>query len=256
MAHFVTFSVQSGSNGNCIYVEAGQTRLLFDAGVPARTVRQRMAEHRRRPEDCAALIISHDHSDHTRCAGVYQRKFGLPMYLTPKTHRAIRTDLGPLGRVHYFQAGDVLEIGDVRVHTVRTPHDAADGVIFIVEHDGRRLGIFTDLGHVFPALEELLPQVDAAYLESNYDVDMLLDGPYPYYLKQRITGAGGHLSNFDSAKLVRRAATRRHSWIALAHLSEQNNRPELALNEHRNLVGLSFPYAVCSREAVSPLRSV
>lgn len=256
MTHFVTFAVQSGSNGNCIYVEAGQTRLLFDAGVAARTVRERMAVHQRRPEDCDALIISHDHSDHTRCAGVYQRKFGVPMYLTSATRRAIRTDLGALGEVRYFQAGETLTIGDVRVHTFRTPHDAADGVMFVVEHDGRRLGIFTDLGHVFPVLEELLSVVDAAYLESNYDMAMLLDGPYPYHLKVRITGGAGHLSNVDSARLVRRTAARRHAWIALAHLSEQNNRPELALAEHQTHVGRDFPFSVCSRAAVTPLLSV
>jgi phosphoribosyl 1,2-cyclic phosphodiesterase len=255
MPHFVTFSVQSGSNGNCIYVEAGQTRLLFDAGVAARTVRARMAQHGRRPEDCDALIISHDHSDHTRCAGIYQRKFGVPMYITSTTYRAIRTDLGQLGTVRYFRAGEVLEIGDVRVHTVRTPHDAADGVVFIIEHDGRRLGIFTDLGHVFPGLDDLLASVDAAYLESNYDVDMLLDGPYPYFLKKRITGSGGHLSNADSAKLVRRMA-KRHAWIALAHLSEQNNHPELALEEHRTHVGRDFPFAVCSRSDVSAMQAL
>lgn len=256
MPHFFTCSVQSGSNGNCIYVEAGQTRLLFDAGVPARTVRERLAVHGRRPEDCQALIISHDHSDHTRCAGVYQRRFDLPMYITRKTQQAIRHDLGPLGDVRYFSSGDVLTIGDVRVHTVRTPHDAADGVVFIVEHDGRRLGIFTDLGHVFSGLGELLAGVDAAYLESNYDVAMLLDGPYPYFLKERITGSGGHLSNVESAKLMMRAASRRHSWIALAHLSEQNNRPEIALAEHRHHVGRDFPIEVSSREEVSRLRSV
>jgi len=256
MPHFLTFSVQSGSNGNCVYVEAGQTRLLFDAGVAARTVRERMAEHSRRPEDCDALIISHDHSDHTSCAGIYQRKFNLPMYLTPKTHRAIRTDLGTLGELRYFRAGDVLEIGDVRVHTIRTPHDAADGVVFIVEHDSRRLGIFTDLGHVFCGLDDLLMSVDAAYLESNYDVAMLLDGPYPYFLKKRISGGAGHLSNIESAKLVRKSTTRRHGWIALAHLSEQNNHPDLALAEHRTHVGGQFPFDVCARDAVSPIRAV
>lgn len=254
MSQILTFSIQSGSNGNCIYVEAGETRLLFDAGVSGRTVRDRMAEHGRRPEDCDALIISHDHSDHTRCAGIYQRMFGLPMYLTPKTRGAIRGDLGKLGETHYFQAGDVITIGDVRVYTFRTPHDAADGVVFVVEHDNRRLGIFTDLGHVFPGLDELVAGVDAAYLESNYDVTMLLDGPYPYYLKERITGSGGHLSNTDSAKLVKRIAGRRHAWIALSHLSEQNNHPEIALNEHAECVGRDFPFSISSRETVSPMR--
>jgi phosphoribosyl 1,2-cyclic phosphodiesterase len=252
----LTFSIQSGSNGNCIYAEVGETRLLFDAGVAGRTVRERMAQHDRTPLGCDALIISHDHSDHVRCAGVYQRMFGVPIYMTAATRSAIRCDLGPLGDVRTFRAGDTLEIGDARIHTLRTPHDAADGVIFVVEHDGKRLGIFTDLGHVFPGLEELLASVDAAYLESNYDVDMLLDGPYPYYLKERISGSGGHLSNTDSARLVRRVAHRRHAWIALSHLSEQNNHPETALAEHADVVGRDFPFFVSSRSAVSELRAV
>jgi phosphoribosyl 1,2-cyclic phosphodiesterase len=191
MARIITFSIQSGSNGNCIYVEAGDRRLLFDAGVSGRVARQRMAEHGRDPADCDALIISHDHSDHVRGAGVFQRMFGLPVYLTRRTRAAIRGDLGRLDDVRYFATGDTLELGAVRVHTASTPHDAADGAVFVVEYAGARLGIFTDLGHVFCGLDGLLDSVDAAYLESNYDVDMLLDGPYPYYLKRRITGHGG-----------------------------------------------------------------
>ncbi len=256
MADIFTFSIQSGSNGNCIYVEAGDTRLLFDAGVAGRTVRQRMAEHGRSPDGIDALIISHDHSDHVRCAGVYQRMFKIPMYVTYKSLGAVRSNLGKLGDVRYFHSVDTLMIGDVQIHTIRTPHDAADGVIFVVEHDGKRLGIFTDLGHVFRGLEELLASVDAAYLESNYDVAMLLDGPYPYYLKRRITGAHGHLSNDDAAKLVCRTAQRRHRWIALSHLSGENNHPDVALETHAAAVGRTFPFSVSSREAVSPLRTV
>ncbi len=251
-----TFSVQSGSNGNCIYVEAGETRLLFDAGVSGRTLKVRMAEHGRSPYDADALIISHDHSDHVRCAGVFQRMFNLPIYITPATLSAVREDLGRLFDLRYFNAGQSLCIGDVIVHTVSTPHDAADGVVFVVEFDGKRLGIFTDLGHPFAGLCEALEAVDAAYLESNYDVDMLEYGPYPYFLKQRIAGAAGHVSNVESAELVRGAAHRRHQWIALSHLSEQNNHPDLALDTHRAAVGNDFPYDVSSRFAVSPMRSV
>jgi phosphoribosyl 1,2-cyclic phosphodiesterase len=251
MARIITFSIQSGSNGNCIYVEAGDRRLLFDAGVSGRVVRQRMAEHGRDPADCDALIISHDHSDHVRGAGVFQRMFGLPVYLTRRTRAAIRGDLGRLDDVRYFATGDTLELGAVRVHTASTPHDAADGAVFVVEYAGARLGIFTDLGHVFCGLDGLLDSVDAAYLESNYDVDMLLDGPYPYYLKRRITGHGGHLSNLDAAQLVRGAVRGRHQWIALAHLSGENNHPDLALDTHRAVVGRTLPCWVSPRDRVS-----
>jgi phosphoribosyl 1,2-cyclic phosphodiesterase len=251
-----TFSIQSGSNGNCIYVEAGDTRLLFDAGVAGRTARGRMAIHDRRPQDVDAMIISHEHADHIRCAGVFQRLFRTPMYITRPTFDAIRMNLGPLGEVRFFRAGDTLQIKDVRVHTYSTPHDAVDSVIFVVEHDGRRLGIFTDLGHSFPGLVELLESVDAAYLESNYDRMMLAGGPYPDYLKLRISGDGGHVANDESAALVKRAAARRHRWIALSHLSEQNNSPELALAEHQKTVGRDFPFEVSSRTEVSVMREV
>ncbi|NOX59647.1 MAG: MBL fold metallo-hydrolase [Planctomycetes bacterium] len=252
----VTFSVQSGSNGNCIYVEAGDARLLFDAGVSARRLEQRMAEHGRSPHGVDALLISHEHSDHVRCAGIFQRKFACPIFMTKPTQRAVRCDLGQLSEVRNFVAGKTLEFGSTRVHTFSTPHDAADGVVFVVEHDGKRLAILTDLGHVFERLELLLESVDAAYLESNYDDEMLQWGDYPAHLKDRIRGSGGHLSNHDAASVLKKVASRRHQWIALSHLSGQNNTPELALDAHRETVGKSFPLDVSSRDGVSILRTV
>lgn len=256
MTRIQTFSIQSGSNGNCVYVEAGGKRLLFDAGVSGKVLRTRMAEHGRSPDDVDALFISHEHSDHVRCAGVFQRLFDLPIYMTHATHRATRCDLGRLQDVRYFNSGETIEFGPVRVHTVPTPHDAVDTVMFVVEFDGARLAILTDLGHAFKGLVDILEQVDAAYLESNYDPDMLETGPYPPHLKARIAGNGGHVSNVDSAQVVRKVASSRHKWIALSHLSEQNNQPELALATHREIVGATFPFDVSSRYAVSPLRCV
>lgn len=248
----LTYSLQSGSNGNAIYVEAGDVRLLFDAGISGRMAEGRMRVYGREIRDVTALIVSHDHADHMRCAGVYQRKFHMPIYMTLPTHRACPYALGPLKDVRHFTAGQSLRFGGVTVHTLPTPHDAADGLAFVVEHAGRRLGILTDLGHPFPALCELLPTLDAAYLESNYDPEMLAAGPYPPALQARIRGAGGHLSNSESAKLVVQAA-KRLRWVVLSHLSEQNNRPELALETHRRHVGRRFPLQVASRYEVGPL---
>ncbi len=250
-AALITFALQSGSNGNCIYVEAGDVRLLFDAGISGRQAMLRMAEHGRDIRDVDALIISHDHNDHIRCAGIYQRKFGLPIYVTRRTLEATWSPLGRLGDVRWFRAGDVLRFGDVNVYTIPTPHDAADPVIFVVEHDGRRLGIFTDLGHPFAGLSGLLRSVDAAYVESNYDPHMLDVGPYSPALKARIRGPGGHLSNVESAELLRRSLPAR--WVMLAHLSEQNNQPDLALDTHRRHVARSYPFGVASRYHVSPV---
>ncbi|GJM24776.1 MAG: metal-dependent hydrolase [Phycisphaerae bacterium] len=252
----VTFSVQSGSNGNCIYVETDDARLLFDAGVSGKQLEQRMAEHNRSPRDVDALLISHEHSDHVRCAGIFHRKFDLPIYMTRPTHYAVQCDLGKTDQVRHFIAGHTLEFGVTKVHTFSTPHDAVDGVVFVVEHDGTRLAILTDLGYAFKKLDGLLDSVDAAYLESNYDVDMLQMGEYPAFLKARIRGKGGHLSNCEAAGVLRRVASKRHQWIALSHLSGQNNTPDIALETHHRTVGKSFPFDVSSREGVSCMRTV
>jgi phosphoribosyl 1,2-cyclic phosphodiesterase len=246
----VTFSLQSGSNGNAIYVEAGDVRLLFDAGISGKTAAERMAERGRDIRQVDALLISHDHQDHVCCAGVYQRKFGLPIYMTRETRRAVWCDLGKLADVRFFKSGDTLTFGRVTVFTIRTPHDAADGVVFVVEFEGQRLAILTDLGHPFGELRGILESVDGAYLESNYDVEMLEDGWYPAWLKERIRGDGGHLSNTDAAGVMARVR-RRPRWIAVAHLSADNNHPELALAEQRRVVGKGYPVHLAPRDMAS-----
>lgn len=251
----LTFSLQSGSNGNAIYVEANGVRVLFDAGISGTMARRRMAVHGRDIRDVDALIISHDHADHVGCAGVYQRKFGLPVYMTRRTLRAATRwcDLGKLADVRCFLAGDSLTLSDVIVHTVPTAHDAADGVAFVIECAGKRLGILTDLGHPFPGLQSILDSVDAAYLECNYDPGLLEAGTYPPALKARIKGRGGHLSNDDSAALLKACGRQRPKWIAVAHLSEQNNRPELAVRAQHAAVGRDYPVRHASRYEASEL---
>ena len=246
----LTFSLQSGSNGNSIYVEANGVRLLFDAGISGRQARTRMDAHGRDISAVDALLLTHDHSDHMRCAGIFQRLFGIPIYMSDGTGRAIGNQLGKVKDVRYFQAGASLSFGAVSVHTYPTPHDAADGVTYIVECGNKRLGIFTDLGHVHAGLVEQLDSVGAAYLESNYDPLMLEEGPYPPMLKARIRGSGGHISNEEAAELIAHTG-KRHAWIALAHLSEHNNHPEVALRTHRAILGMEQPLVVASRYGVS-----
>jgi phosphoribosyl 1,2-cyclic phosphodiesterase len=248
----ITCSLQSGSNGNSIYVEAAGVRLLFDAGLPGRTAAERLAAHGRELRGIDALLLSHDHADHARCAGIFQRKFGLPVFATAKTWRAVAADQGRVEDVRHFRAGESLAFGPVTVHTIPTPHDAADGVAFVVEAERRRLGIFTDLGHPFTRLAGWLEEVDAAYLESNYDPELLACGPYPPALKARICGGGGHLSNPEAAGLLQ-ACRRKPRWIALAHLSAQNNHPQLALGTHRTAVGRDYPFHLAGRDVASAL---
>ncbi len=241
-------SLQSGSNGNCIYVETSGISLLFDAGISGKQAMTRLASRGRDIEEVDALIISHDHADHVSCAGIYHRKFSLPVYVTTRTLRAAksRRDLGVLRDVQHFRAGDTMRFGPVRVETVQTPHDGADGSAFIIDDGHSRLGIFTDLGHVYGDLKSALASVDAAVLESNYDPSMLETGRYPRALKRRISGPGGHLSNIEAAELVAGRGGRL-KWVCLGHLSEENNDPELALRTHRDVIGSSLKLHVASR---------
>ncbi|MFH0963978.1 MAG: MBL fold metallo-hydrolase, partial [Planctomycetota bacterium] len=237
------------SNGNAIYVEAGDVRLLFDAGISGRALEERLRALGRGISQVQALVISHDHSDHVRALGIYQRRFGLPVHVTANTLCAAteRCRLGRLGAIRHFQAGQTIDFGRVTVETVPTPHDGADGVAFVVDDGERRLGILTDLGHVFRGLDEVTRSLDAVVIESNYDPVMLAGGPYPESLKRRIRGRGGHLSNVEAAHLLGVCGVGRLRWACLAHLSEENNRPELALRTHREILGDRLTLHVASR---------
>jgi phosphoribosyl 1,2-cyclic phosphodiesterase len=246
----IAISLQSGSNGNCIFVEAGGVKLLIDAGITGIQAEERLAAHGRNIREIDAVIISHDHGDHVRHAGVFQRKYGLPLYITPATLAAAssRCSLGKLKDVRHFRSTDKLKFGDVLVHAISTPHDGVDGSAFVIEAGTKRLGVLTDLGHVFKDLLHIVSSLDAVFLESNYDPTMLAAGPYPAYLKQRIKGPQGHLSNREAAELLCRAAeSKRLQWACLAHLSEQNNHPDIALKTHREVTAGSVPLYVADR---------
>jgi phosphoribosyl 1,2-cyclic phosphodiesterase len=251
-------SLQSGSNGNCIYAESGDVRLLFDAGISGKQICQRLAQHGKDVHDVSAVVISHDHVDHSRSLGIMQRKFRLPVYVTEKTLSAAmsRCALGKLDEVQHFQSGATLRFGHVSVETIPTPHDGADGVAFVVDDGQCRLGILTDLGHVFSELDAVIRSLDAVLLESNYDPHMLACGPYPPWLQHRISGPGGHLSNLEAAELLLAAASPRMKWTCLAHLSHDNNTSELALRTHRKVLGQRLPLYIATRHAASDVLEI
>lgn len=241
-------SLQSGSNGNCIYVEADGVKLLLDAGISGIQAKERLEQYARDITAVDALLISHDHSDHSRGMGIYHRKFGLPVYVTAETYRAAsHRRLGKISNLNHFSAGETLQFGKVTVETIATPHDGADGVVFVVDDGIHRLGVLTDLGHVFGELEAVIESLDAVLLESNYDPDMLADGLYPDWLKERVSGPGGHISNPESAELLLAASSKRMKWACLAHLSQENNNPDLALETHRQILGQRLPLFVATR---------
>ena len=247
-----TCALQSGSNGNCLYVETADTRLLFDAGISARLAEQRLAEHNRDIRAVEALIISHAHSDHVRAAGVFHRRFSLPVYITAGAFRACRGKLGELRDVRHFSCGDSLQFGDTLVATVPTPHDGAESLAFTITHSGKKLGIFTDLGHRFEGLEQHLAGLDAVYIESNYDPQLLADGPYPAWLKARIQGDGGHLSNAEAAQVIRDSSPQA-KLVILSHLSEHNNHPDLAAKVAAEHLPAEIAIALAPRTTVSDM---
>jgi len=248
-------SLQSGSSGNCTYVESGGVRLLIDAGISGRRAEQRLASHGKDIRDVDALIISHDHRDHTCAMGIFHRKFGLPIYTTRRTYETARRgmNLGKIDDVQFFTAGDSLKFDHVSLESLETPHDAADGVVFVVDDDLHRLGVLTDLGHVFGELPTLVSSLDAVLIESNHEEAMLREGMYPEFLKKRISGPRGHISNLDSARLLEKAASSRLQWACLAHLSDENNVPQVALQTHRQVLGEAFPLSCADRQAAGEL---
>jgi phosphoribosyl 1,2-cyclic phosphodiesterase len=248
----IAISLQSGSTGNCIYVEASGVKLLFDAGISGIRVERRLAEQGRNIQKMDAVIISHDHIDHVRYAGVYQRKYHIPLYISPKTLDAAikRFPLGRLKEIHHFQPGSVLSFGPVSVETIATPHDCIEGSAFVISSGEKRLGILTDLGHAFEGLDRIIASLDAVFIESNYDPRMLASGPYPTFLKRRIKGPGGHLSNIEAAELLR-ISCGRLKWACLSHLSEQNNHADVALQTHRNMVNPNLTLHAAGRYAAT-----
>lgn len=231
-------SLQSGSNGNCIFVQSHGVRLLFDAGLTGKQTEERLSRIGVDVATIQGVIVSHDHADHVSGAGVLHRKFGLPVWMTRKTYEQAtrKMRLGKMEHVSFFHAGDRLQFGRLGIETIPTTHDAADGVGFVVDNGSVRLGILTDLGEIFDDLSNAMKTLDAVLLESNYDMQMLLSGSYPDHLKRRIRGRGGHLSNVEAAHLIH-GYGHRLRWACLAHLSQENNHPELAMETHQRIVG-------------------
>jgi len=224
---------------------------MFDAGISGKRASERLADVGEDINQVDALLISHDHADHVSGLGIYQRKFGLPVYvssLTLDTARRKRS-LGQLGEIRHFKPGETVNIGHVSIETIPTPHDAADGSAFVVDDGQRRLGIFTDLGHVFDGLIEVVSTLDAVLLESNYDANMLATSSYPAFLKERISGPQGHISNTESARVLLAAAgvSGKIRWACLGHLSHENNTPQAAMAEHKSILGDTMGLYIASR---------
>jgi len=227
----------SGSSGNAILISYKNTSVIFDAGVSFRKLSYALnvIDFKGRID---ALILSHDHSDHTKCCGVYFRKLNVPIFVNYHTWEAIKNQIGEVDEnyVNYINKNQSFTIGDIEINPFKIPHDAKDPLGFFVCAGKFKLSIATDLGYTDKSVIENIDHSDILLLESNHDVDMLLSGPYPYHLKQRIRGERGHLSNEQAAEMLLKLNLNRLKRVYLGHLSKENNHPSLALITVKNIL--------------------
>lgn len=221
----------SGSSGNAIYVGYGDTHILVDAGLSGKKVEQALCEIGVRPDELSAILVTHEHSDHIRGIGVLSRRHNLPVYANGGTWAAMEGMLGEVspGLRRTFESNQDFYIGKAGVEPYSIPHDAADPVGYCFYLGEKKISIATDLGHTKPEILDRIAESDILLLESNHDVDLLAKCPkYPSYLKQRIRGRKGHLSNEQCAQALMELVERGVGCVVLGHLSDQSNTPELA----------------------------
>lgn len=222
----------SGSSGNATLVWAGRTRVLIDAGFSARDLARRLDVLGVEATAVDAMVITHDHGDHTRGAGVFARRHGTPLYMTQRTQQACNGLLRGQEEVRHYRPGRPFDIGEVRVEPFITAHDAADpvGVAVVDKSTGLRMGVATDLGRPTTQIRHALETCDLLVLEANHDEILLRTSAYPWSVKRRIASSHGHLSNQAAARFAVELLHPRLAAVVLAHLSHECNRPELALH--------------------------
>ena len=226
----------SGSEGNGLVVEVGHTRLLLDCGFGIADTVQRLARLGLTPEQLSAVVVTHEHGDHINGVARLSRRHNIPVWLSFGTLQWLAEELESQ-LLNPIDTHAEFSIGDVRVRPFPVPHDAREPVQFVFSDGARSLGVLTDLGCSTPHVETCLSGVDALVLECNHDRDMLLRGPYPPGLKQRVGGRYGHLDNEAAAALLARIERRRLQHVIAAHLSQQNNTRELARRALARVLG-------------------
>jgi phosphoribosyl 1,2-cyclic phosphodiesterase len=243
----------SGSRGNAIYVSDGVTSILIDAGFSAREIDRRMRHRGLDPAGLSAILVTHEHTDHVRGIERLVRRHRLPVYLTAGTCQ-VATALRELPEVYPFACGCEFRINSLAIRPFSISHDARDPAAFRIGANGSRIGIATDLGQVTSLVREHLRGCRMLIVEANHDEGMLMEGPYPWFLKQRIRGRTGHLANHETGRLLADLLHPGLERVVLAHLSEINNTPAKALAEaSRPLAGTTVHLVAASQGAASPV---
>jgi phosphoribosyl 1,2-cyclic phosphodiesterase len=217
-------SLGSGSRGNATLIEYAETCLLLDCGFTVKETELRLQNFNKSPADLAAIVVTHEHSDHIKGVGALARKYKLPVYMTSGTYQSGR--FGNLTTLNLINSHESFQINQMTVHPIPVPHDAREPCQFVFQNGKKRLGVLTDLGSITPYVRQQYTGLDALLLECNHDPDMLKEGPYPYPLKQRILGDYGHLSNAQAAQLLGAIDIDSLQHLIVSHISQQNNTVE------------------------------
>lgn len=239
----------SSSEGNATVLWTKNTGILIDAGFSGRELEKRLNDINLSTSNLDAIVLSHEHSDHTKGAGVLSRRHAIPIFANRTTFK-LAYNLGDSFEKRYITSYKDFEIGDLNITPIVVPHDASEPNAFIIKNKNKKVTIATDMGTITPVFIEYALNSNLIILESNYDRKMLMDGPYPPYLKKRILSDFGHLSNSAAAKTLKQIIGTSTRNVLLAHLSQNNNTPDLAissaqkhLRDFKNVnVGLTFPH--------------
>ncbi len=249
-------SLYSGSSGNSIFVGSDQTKILVDAGLTGKSIISALENIGEDPRELNGILITHEHSDHVKGAGIMSRKFDIPIYANEKTWIAMERCLGNIKSHNIRLVEKDFTIRDMEITSFRVPHDAVACRGYTIAHGGKKISIATDIGVFTEEIRRNIIESDLVLLESNHDIEMLKFGPYPYDLKRRVLSEVGHLSNIDAGKAALEILKQGSKKIVLGHLSGTNNIPELAFKTVENIFleeklsigqGLDVDLALASR---------
>ena len=225
----------SGSNGNSALISSSTTYILVDAGISCRELCKRLKAVGQDPYSLSAILITHEHADHVSGLRVLAKKLNVPVFITGATHQAWAKgwrdengELPRIGKLEIISSGHTFQVGDVAITPFTIPHDAADPIGFTFRAEGVKVAVATDLGYLPLSVMDHLRGTEVLVIESNHDLEMLRGGPYPWSVKQRVMSRVGHLSNEALAEFFSRDYDGHAAYVVLAHLSEQNNHPEVA----------------------------
>lgn len=263
MLNFICFG--SGSSGNSYYLYTETEGILIDAGIGTRTLKRYFSDYGLSMQDISAILITHDHADHIKSVGAISSEFFLPVYSTAAVHHGIeenycvRKKVKP-GFERYIEHGETFEIGNFSITCFNVPHDSSDNNGYLIRYRDIVFCLITDAGMVTDNMKQHITEANYLVLEANHDTEMLQNGPYPQYLKNRIASDNGHLSNVQCGMALAESASPKLKHVWLAHLSEENNHPELArktveiqLRDYGIIAGKDFQLDVLRRKTPSEI---